>query len=89
MEIKNGAVKIGVHDEDGFCAHSYTLEIPTSVYNDRYINDHGYEFVKWNGDLYVANPMMFMFEFEKVRSIKQIDRAFNPDRDRFEMWMEA
>lgn len=87
--IKRDVIEIGVHDNDCFCSHSYTVKIPVDVYEHRYINEYRFEFIKWGGDLYVTNPMMLAFEFEKVRSNEQIEKAFNPDKYRFEKWLDT
>lgn len=83
---KKNTIDIRVSDDDGFSSSSYNITIPIDIYANRYINDYGSEFIKWDGDLYVMIPRMFVFSFEKVRSKEQIEKAFNPDRYMFKRW---
>lgn len=85
--INENTVEIRICDFNGFCHRSENLQISKEAYESRYINEYGSEFIKWNGNLYVMIPSLLEFSFEQVRHEEQIDKAFNPDRHRFERWM--
>lgn len=74
---------IRVCDDDGFCSSSYDMQISDEAWNNRYINNNGCSFIKWEDKMYVADGWG---NFDLVRSEEQIEKAFNPDRYAFEEW---
>ena len=80
-------VSIRVCDYDGFAHSCMNMAISKEAYEHRYVNNQGSVFIQWNGDLYVMIPGLLDFSYEKVRSNKQIDKAFDVDRYCFNNWL--
>lgn len=58
--------------------------------DNAYENQFGFLFLKdTKGTIYISPPHSYGDLYEVVRSEKQIDRAFNPDRAMFEDWRKG
>lgn len=82
-------MEIHVTDFDGFYHSSYSITVTEEEYENRYTNEHGYNFIKHDGLLYVTDYPESDIEYVSwsvIRSEKQIEEAFNPDRSYFEKW---
>jgi len=77
------------NDFNGF-VHSGNckLHLCDKCIDDRmYTNDFGYTFIKTKDNLYVKEPNYYSSSYTLVRSDIEIEKAFNPDRFRFEKWL--
>lgn len=82
-------MEIHVTDFGGFFHSSYSVIVTKEEYENRCTNEHGYNFIKHDGLLYVTDypePELEYVSWSVIRSEKQIEEAFNPDRFYFENW---
>lgn len=82
-------MEIYVSDFDGFVHSLYTVNVTKEECENRYTNSYGYSFIKHDGLLYVTDypePEIEYVGWSVIRSEKQIEEAFSPDRSNFEKW---
>jgi len=81
--------KFHYNDFNGFMHISgCKLHLCDKCIDDRmYINEHGYTFIKTRDNLFIKEPNYYSSSYTLVRNDIEIERAFNPDRYRFEEWL--
>ncbi|PYE51594.1 hypothetical protein HUB98_06145 [Paenibacillus barcinonensis] len=87
--LKVKGYKEGVTDNIGIGVSHRTREFCLECFDkNTFTNSNGFTFLRLKNNLYCYKPYQYLdFGFRPVRSEREIDRAFNPEKYEFEMWL--